>query len=528
MPIKAQRVVVIGAGIGGLVAALELAHAGLPVTVIDKGAGPGGKMRAVETAAGPVDAGPTVFSMKWVFEGLFASVGESLDAELPLEPMEVLARHHWRGAPMLDLFADPARSRDAVGSFAGARAAREFDAFSARAGRLFDAFLDPVMRAAAPTPLSVARANASRAPGLLRDMAPLSRMSGLLSRSFTDPRLAQLFGRYATYVGGSPYLSPAILALIWHAEASGVCRLPGGMVSLAHTLHRLCEARGVEFRFETTVSGIDTDNAGVNGVTLKSGESVPARNVLFNGDPAALADGLLGDAARPAGQARRRAKRSLSAWVWTFAGEPGPDTPLSHHNVYFSDNYRAEFDDLFKIGRKPLDPTLYICAHDRAPGAPPQGPERFQIIMNAPADGDRTTPTEQEIRQCETMVFSRLREAGLTLSRPLAENALTTPWDFHQMFPGTGGAIYGTAPHSVNTTFQRPTARTRIPGLYLAGGAVHPGPGVPMAALSGRQAAAAIAADRGLTSTSTRTATRGGMSTGSRTTAPAASRSSLS
>jgi 1-hydroxycarotenoid 3,4-desaturase len=245
--------------------------------------------------------------------------------------------------------------------------------------------------------------------------------------------------------------------------------------------------------------------------------------VVFNGDPAALAAGLLGPAMAPVAKPRAAAERSYSAWVWTFAGDPGA-APLAHHNVYFSDDYRAEFQDLTQEGRLPGDPTLYLCAQDNG-AATPGAAQRFQIIMNAPAHGDVTFPTDQEIRQCETRVFSRLNEAGLPLHPPTAQNALTTPRDFDRLFPGTGGAIYGANPHSMMTTFSRPRARTDLPGLYLAGGAVHPGPGVPMAALSGRMAARTICDDRVSTSPSRRTAMPGGMSTASPTTVSAASRS---
>ncbi|MEM7615311.1 MAG: NAD(P)-binding protein, partial [Pseudomonadota bacterium] len=173
MPLNAQNIAVVGAGIGGLAAALELSHLGANVTVVERAAGPGGKMRTLPTEAGPVDAGPTVFTMAWVFEELFAAVGLRLDEHLSLKPLDLLARHHWRGSPNLDLFADPAASRDAIGRFAGARAVREFDAFSARARRLFEAFDVPVMRAADPSVLSVTRANLMSGPALLRDLAPL-------------------------------------------------------------------------------------------------------------------------------------------------------------------------------------------------------------------------------------------------------------------------------------------------------------------------------------------------------------------
>ena len=518
-----DSIVVIGAGIGGLAAAAELSHAGLDVTVLERAAAPGGKMRTVDSRAGPVDAGPTVFTMAGVFDALFAALDEVPERHLTLRPLDLLARHHWRGAPALDLHADPGRSRDAIGAFAGARAAAEFDAFNARAARLFAAFDAPVMRHPDPTVTSVARATMGRLPGILGDMAAGRSLAGMLGRAFSDPRLAQLFARYATYVGGSPYLSPAILALIWHAEAQGVATVRGGMAALARALEGLATARGARFRYGCGAARIEAAGGRARAVITEAGERLPAAAVLFNGDPAALGAGLLGPAARPAGVRRPPRRRSLSAWVWTFAGDPD-GARLAHHNVYFSDDYRAEFAQLFGQRRTPADPTLYLCAQDRGDGdAAPGGAERFQILMNAPADGDGAPPTEEEIRQCGTRVFTRLAEAGVPLSRP-GRATLTTASDFAALFPGSAGALYGTAPHGSLATLRRPRARSPVPGLYLCGGAVHPGPGVPMAALSGRLAAAAIMADRASTYGWTPTAMPGGTSTGCPTTGAAAFR----
>lgn len=494
--------------------------------MVERAAGPGGKMRTVPSPAGPVDAGPTVFTLRHVFDGLFESVGESLDAHVTLRPLEILARHDWRGAPRLDLYADAARSREAIGDFAGAGAARSFDAFRARARRLFAALEGPVMTAADPGPLSVALATLGRGPRLLADMAPGTTLAGLLGREFEDPRLAQLFARYATYVGGSPFRSPAILALIWDAEAQGVYEVAGGMHALARAIEAAARARGARFLYGCAARAITVENGAATGVEFESGVRVDADAVLFNGDPAALAEGRLGEPVQIATPPRPEARRSLSAWVWSFSAEAG-DAPLAHHNVAFSDDYRAEFADIAR-GRLPRDPTLYLCAQDRGGAARTAGAERFQIIMNAPATGDGPPPTQEERSLCETRVFDRLREAGVPLAPPRGAEALTTPTEFAAMFPGSGGALYGTDPHRLTATFRRPRARSRVPGLFLAGGAVHPGPGVPMAALSGRLAAAAILLALGSTSASRRTAMPGGMSTGSPTMANAPSRSSAS
>jgi 1-hydroxycarotenoid 3,4-desaturase len=185
----------------------------------------------------------------------------------------------------------------------------------------------------------------------------------------------------------------------------------------------------------------------------------------------------------------------------------------AHHTVFFSDDYEAEFDAI-RGGRPPADPTVYVCAPDRveADGAP-LGPERLFCIVNAPANGDRSPFDPTEAGLCETRTFKRLERCGLSVRRRPESSVVTTPSDFARLFPGTGGALYGRASHGWTASFQRPGSRSRIPRLYLAGGSTHPGPGVPMAAISGILAAASLVSDLASTSTSRRAATRGGMST---------------
>lgn len=522
-----DKVVVIGAGMGGLASAIRLAHAGCDVTVLEALSGPGGKMRTLPSAAGPVDAGPTVMTLRPIFESLFADVEAGLSDYVTLHRETVLARHWWSDGSTLDLFSDAKASEAAVRAFAGPREAAAFAAFSAQAAKLFAAFDGPMMQNPAPDLAGLTR-HVLAQPSVIPAMGPLTTLARSLAKRFRDPRLQQLFGRYATYVGGSPYASPAVLALIWQAEAQGVWRVEGGMHALAQGLARLAAEKGADLRYDTCVARIETQGGRVAGVHLTDGARIAADTVVFNGDPRALHLGLLGPAAKPAVAAPGIAERSLSAYVWSFAGQPeGRD--LVHHNVFFADDPAREFDDL-AAGRMPRDATLYLCAEDRGAGLTPAGPERFEVIMNGPpvAGAAGLRDDHEEFHACQTQVFTRFAAMGLRFPERPGREALTMPRDFARLFPGSAGSLYGRSPHGLMAAFQRPQARTKLPGLYLAGGGAHPGAGIPMATLSGKHAAAAILSDRTSTSTFRRTATRGGISTGSATAAPARSRSSLS
>lgn len=516
LPKFPDSVIVVGAGIGGLAAALRLAHAGSDVTVIDRASAPGGKIRTVPTDAGPTDAGPTVLTLRSVFDALFADVGARLEDHVTLTPLPVLARHFWTGGPVLDLTPDPRETARAIAEAFGAGPARDYTAHAARAERLFAAFDGPMMRTAAPSQAAMTGAVAGR-PFLVADMAPHRTLQAQLDRQFRDPRLAQLFARYATYVGGMPDAVPAILNLISHAEAAGVWAVEGGLWKLPLAIAEIAGHRGVRFLYDTHVQSLSRQ---ADGWTVHTASGVhTARTVVFNGDPRALRAGYLGPDVASAVPATATEPRSLSAVVASFAARVrGP--VLSHHNVFFSDVPNAEFGPIAR-GNLPRDATLYVCAQDA--GTP--GLQRYEIILNAPAG---LSLSREETQSCLTHILDRLKRFGVTFDPPPTVADLTTPQDFDRLYPGSMGALYGRSPAGLMAAFKRPTARTALPGLYLAGGGAHPGAGVPMATLSGRHAAEAIIADRALTSGSARMATPGGISTGSATTARAPSRSSAS
>ena len=495
----AESVVVIGAGIGGLAAAIRLAAAGCAVTLVEAAAAAGGKMRVVDSPAGPVDAGPTVLTMREVFDALFAVAGDRLDSHLRLIPQAVLARHFWADGTRLDLTGARDADTAAIATAMGPRAAAGFAAFHDHAGRLLAAFDEPMMQSPAPRIAGLARA-ALRQPALWPALLPWATLQSDLLRRLPDARLRQLFGRHATYVGGLPGLSPAVLALIWRTEARGVWAVEGGMHRLAQALLALAERLGVVVRLGTRALDIEVTSGRVSGVVLggPGRERLVARAVVFNGDPAALRAGLLGPGTVPAVPAAACTPRSLSARVWTFAAQAsGPDLAL--HTLFFADRASDEFGPL-EQGRVPDAPTIYLHAQDRARGTPPDGPERFQLILNAPARAPGSAPeTALERDTCARMTFARLARFGLTFDPVPGVQALTMPGDLAMLFPGSQGAIYGRSPHGLMAALQRPQARTPVPGLYLAGGGTHPGAGVPMAALSGKFAAQAVLRDHGST-----------------------------
>jgi 1-hydroxycarotenoid 3,4-desaturase len=505
---RGPAVAVVGGGVGGLACAIDLAASGHAVTVLERSSIVGGKMRTLDVAGLAVDAGPTVLTMRAVFDELFQLAGKRLEDYVTLARAEVLARHAWPDGARLDLFADHERSVDAIAQLSGVAEARRYRAFCAYARRIFETVEGPFVHSPRPTFAQMLKYAATNGPGVLGRIDAHRTMARALEAHFQDPRLRQLFGRYATYCGSSPFEAPATLNLIAHVEAAGVYRVVGGMRQIAASLERLGRELGVVFRTDADVARVVVRDGRAVGVELCTGERVKADAVVSNADAEATLGGLLGD--------DRRARssdgvRSLSAVTWAVVGRV-EGFPLVHHNVFFSLDYQAEFDALCRGKRMPAAPTTYVCAQDRGDDDGAAGAERLLIIVNAPPTGDDPSAWPEEERQrCETSAFSVMERCGLRLA-PRA-SIQTTPVEFHRQFPATGGALYGPAARGPFSSLSRRGSRTKISGLYLAGGSVHPGPGVPMAALSGRLAAECVRQDLASTARSRPADIRGAIST---------------
>ncbi|MEM7660684.1 MAG: 1-hydroxycarotenoid 3,4-desaturase CrtD [Pseudomonadota bacterium] len=485
---RTPRVAVVGGGIGGLAAAAILSR-DFEVQIFEASDRLGGKIRQTDVGSGLIDCGPTVFTMKWVFDELFEMAGSSFDGGLTAKPLDVLARHGWRDGSQLDLFADPDASIAAIAEFSGPEEGERYRAFCKETEAVFETLHDSFMRAASPDmPGLMMRAN----PFTLLATKPFTTLWSSLKQQFNDPRLRQLFGRYSTYCGSSPFQAPATLMLIAHVERIGVWTLDGGMAGLVHALAALLERNGASIYLNASVKNIGTDRGRAASITLADGRRIEADTIVFNGDRAALARGLVGEDARRAGGNALRVQRSQSAMTWCMDAE-ATGFDLSVHNVLFSDAYKEEFDAVFDNGQMPESPTTYIFAPDRdAETDSVSGPERLFCLINAPSTDEPNAFPPQLIEESYGRMMDLLSDCGLQLKPNPASITATTPSDFGHRFPGTGGALYGMATHGWSASFARPGTKSKIPGLYLVGGSVHPGPGVPMAALSGISAAKEI------------------------------------
>jgi phytoene desaturase len=463
-----SRIVVVGAGVGGLGVAARLAAAGHRVVVHERSAAVGGKLAVYARDGFVFDTGPSLLTLPQVFDGL----------PLNLEPLDPVVRHVFPDGTVLDSSSSPDVFRSRIAAALGADAAADWARFWRRAERIWSASWRSVLRRPI-TPASLA-ALAWRV-GDLAAIAPGRSLHALGRRYLRDPRLRMMLDRYATYAGADPRRAPAALAAIPYAElAFGGWYLPGGLGTLAGALRDRCASLGVRIELSSPVSRICTSDDRVTGV-LAGGRFEPAELVVSNVDALTTYRDLLPVPSRLGALA----DRSLAGFV-LLLGVRGETPSLAHHTVFFPRHYRAEFDAIFgSPGRRaaPASDPAILVTRAVDPAVHPPGDEAWFVLVNAPRQGtdwaavDWRRPGLAEAYAAH--LLNLLAARGLDVRDRLRFLETRTPADLEDATATPGGAIYGTAGGLV-----RPANRGPVRGLWLVGGSAHPGGGLPMVTLS--------------------------------------------
>jgi phytoene desaturase len=480
-----QRVVVVGGGVGGLAAAIRLQAAGHRVTVVERNEQVGGKLAVFSDAGYTFDIGPSLVTLPHVFDDLFRRAGTTLHDEVDLVRLDPQFGYRWPDGSTLTVPDDPDATAAAFDEF-DPGAGESWRTFDARARRIWDVSERTFFAGPMTNPWSLLRR--MRSPLDLVAIDPLRTLHRAAAAHFDDPRLQQWAGRYATYSGSSPYRAPATLACIPHIESRYGCWYPmGGLGALRDAIERVAANAGVELRTRCEVVGVRADTERVTGVQLADGTTVAADVVVANTDAEHLYRDLLDD---PGALGRvRRAKRSTSGFVMCV-GVRGLTPGIRHHNVWFSSDYRAEFDDL-AAGRPADDPTIYACVSSVTdPSQAPDGCENWFLLVNTPPDVDI------DRHAYGALVLDRLAAHSVDLRHRAEFTHTLTPADLAQRYRAPGGAIYGTSSDGRRAAFVRPANRGARRGLYLVGGSSHPGGGLPLVAMSARIVADMIERDQ--------------------------------
>ena len=478
-----MRIVVVGAGVGGLAAAVRLAAAGHRVVAVEQADAPGGKAGRLERDGFRWDTGPSLLTMPWVLRELFAATGAPLEEELELIRVEPVTRYRFADGTHFDMYADLPRALEELEAWSPG-AGEDWAAFLGVCAQMWKASL-PFLTGPAPWPPRRPRPG-ERGPDprdLLR-VRPWSTLRGLARANVRDPRLRMVVERFATYAGADPRRAPAALAVAGYVEhAFGAWHVRGGLYAVVEALARRLEAHGGELRLGTTVRAIRRVRGRAAAVDLDGERRLECDAVVCTADALALERDLLPGAA--AGE--RDAERSLSGFA-LMLGLRGRDPDRAHHTIHFPARYDEEFDDVFTARRPVRDPALYVSASWVSdPAEAPVDCENWFVLVNAPSGG---VDWEAEADAYERSLIARLGVADRVLVRERR-----TPHDLERETGAPGGAIYGRAPHGRLASLRRPANVSRaLPGLYLVGGTTHPGGGLPLVMLSAATVAREIGA----------------------------------
>ncbi len=495
-----QHAIVIGAGMGGMATAIRLAVAGWRVTVYEAGERPGGKVNRWSADGWTFDTGPSLLTMPWVLRELFAAAGRSLDDYLTLDPVNPICRYHFADGTTFEVTTDTAQMAANIERLSP-QDVPNFFRFLAYTSDLYAIAGEPFLRHPMDRSLLGLRQDdlfrhGFRPRDLLKFATPRT-VHGVVSRFFHDPRLVQVFDRYATYNGSSPYHAPAAFCIIPFVEfGTGAWHPRGGIYKIAEALAALAADVGVRMVYDAPVEAITVRNGAATGVRLADGDAVSAAVVVSNADIGTTYEQLL-SAQMPSVVTSRRSLRrpepSYSGFL-LLLGTRYRYPHLAHHTISFSADYRREFDDLVRRRVPPTDPTIYICrATATDPAAAPEGCDTLFVMVNVPyLDG--ATDWRQVAPHYRDLVLRTLTRRGFPVGDAIAVENIWTPETLRDTYGAGRGAIYGFASNTPQAAFLRPGNRARgIGNLYFAGGTVHPGGGVPLALLSGQIAATMIA-----------------------------------
>jgi phytoene desaturase len=498
------RVVVVGAGLGGLAVAARLATQGHAVTICEQAPQVGGKLGIFAKDGFVFDTGPSLLTLPAVYRDLFLATGAPLGAELRLEPVDPVFTYRFADGARLTLPNGPrSRIARAWDDAAGRGAGDDWSRLMTRAGDVWDATRDRFLS----SPLDGPRTLLAQARHIrdLRTVAPWRTLRELGREYLRSPYQRTVLDRYATYTGSDPRRAPAALVTVPYVEQTfGAWYVRGGLHRLGEAVLARALDRGASVRVGAPVTEIllDEGRHGVTGVRLADGERIAGDVVVANADAAAVYRDLLPApvGARPL-RALRRARPSLSGFVLLLALR-GRTRGMGHHTVLFPQDYDEEFDSVFGTGRhagtgtRPVpDPTVYISAPDDPALRPDDDSEAWFVLVNAPrqvrageeeAAGGRGVDWDAAGLRHEyaDRVLSVMADRGLNVRDRIVWREIRTPADLERDTGSVGGSIYGSSSDGVRAAFLRPANRSPVPGLFLVGGSSHPGGGLPLVGLS--------------------------------------------
>jgi phytoene desaturase len=488
-----RSVLVIGAGIGGLTAAIHLRNAGFEVMVVEKNAGPGGRCGRLIRDGHRFDTGPTLLVMPHVYEAEFGALGASLHERLNLTRVDPTYRLVFDDGSQLALTCDMAAMEEQLESIE-AGSFRGFRRYLEEGGRNYQLIVDRMVNREFRRPLDFFTLQTM---SLLFRVKPLVSHYRNMAAYFDAPRLKSAFTFQDLYVGLSPFVAPSTFSMLAYTElAHGVWYPSGGMYSIVEALMDLAREAGVRFSFNTPVDQISTNGDRASGVTLADDTHLRADAVLANADLPYVYERLLPRDGKSRTLLRKEFSCSAISFLW---GVDRSYESLSPHTLFLAHDYRENFEAIGRELSLPANPSIYIHAPARLdPSMAPPGQDTLAAIVPVGHLSDDGKQDWQELRdRARDHVFRRLTTIGIDdLDAHIKFEEAYTPPSWAEHLNLTRGATHGLSHKLTQMAYFRPSNRhARYRNLYFAGASTHPGTGVPMAMVSGRRVAERIASE---------------------------------
>ncbi|WAR45519.1 phytoene desaturase family protein [Methylomonas rapida] len=489
-----QRVIVIGAGLGGLSAAISLATAGFSVQLVEKNDKVGGKLNIMIKDGFTFDLGPSILTMPHIFEALFKGAGKNMADYVQIQKVEPHWRNFFEDGRVIDLCEDAETQR------------RELDKLGPGTYAQFQRFLDYSKNLCTETEAGYFAKGLDGFWDLLKFYGPLRSLLSFdvfrsmdqgVRRFVSDPKLVDILNYFIKYVGSSPYDAPALMNLLPYIQYHyGLWYVKGGMYGMAQAMEKLAVELGVEIRLDAEVSEIQKQDGRASAVKLASGDVLPADIVVSNMEVIPAMEKLLRS---PASELKKmqRFEPSCSGLV-LHLGVDRSYPQLAHHNFFYSDHPREHFDAVFKSHRLSDDPTIYLVAPCKTdPAQAPAGCEIIKILPHIPHIDPDKPLTADAYWALRERVLVKLERMGLTdLRQHIVTEEYWTPLDIQAKYYSNQGSIYGVvADRFKNLGFKAPQRSSELSNLYFVGGSVNPGGGMPMVTLSGQLVRDKIVAD---------------------------------
>ncbi len=483
-----RKVAIVGAGLGGLAASIRLAVEGFDVDVYEQSSHPGGKAGCLAKDGFRFDTGPSLLTMPFVIEELFECAGENIEEYLQLKKLDVLCKYFWDDGTILNAYSDTNKFANEMENKTNDSATDILD-YLKYCKRIFELTGD-IFLFKNPKELSgYLSAKAFKTLLNIKGLDSFRSMHKANASFFKNKKTVQLFDRYATYNGSNPFEAPATFNLIQHVEYNLGGYIAGkGMYSVSNALYQLAQKKGVNFYFNNKVDQIFYDKNIISGIGI-NGKIKHYKKVISNTDVSATFKYLLRDE-------KNINKDSLSSsGIVFYWGVQGNHKNLDIHNILFSSDYEKEFDDIFNRKVIPDYPTIYIYISSKFnKDDAPEGCENWFVMINTP-------PLQEKLNigipKLKKIILEKINNIlGIDLTNKIVVEKFLTP-DLMELKTGSyKGSIYGLSSNSMFSAFLRHSSKSKkYKGLYFCGGTVHPGGGIPLVLLSGKNAAQAIIKD---------------------------------